>query len=212
MRSVVVAIVVAASVLLLGACGEEKEAQTAKERAIEQAATEAMRKAGGKGDVTVAGGKMRFTNPKTGEVVEMTLPKGAGHGESGTGESVPEGTWHMKSKEGEATVSMGAGAKIPATFPKDVPLYQGAQVVLVTDQPQATVVHLRTKDDAKTVGDAYGTALKAQGWEEEIAAALATGTMRSLKKGDRSLSVVVMGAGDMTTIQLAVIKEKPKEE
>ncbi len=207
MRSVVVAIVAAASALLLGACGEKKDAQTAKERAIEQAANEALREAGGKGKVTMSGGKVRFTNPETGEEVEMTVPKGK---PAGGGETVPEATWHVKSKEGDATVTMGAGAKIPATFPKDVPLYPGAQVFMVTDQPQGVLVHLRTKDDAKKVSDAYAAALKAQGWEEETAMTMATGIMRSLKKGGRTLSVLVMGAEGVTTIQLVVPKEEPK--
>jgi len=214
MRSVVVAIAVAASVLLLGACGEKNEAQTAKERAIEQAASQALRDAGGKGGVTVSGGKMRFKNPETGEEVEMTLPKGTGHGKSGVGESVPEATWHIKGKEGAATISAGGAAKIPATFPKDVPLYKGAQVLLVMEQPQATMVHLRTKDDAKTVSDAYAAALKAVGWEEETTMTMPQGTMRSLKKGNRTLSVTVIGDKGVTTIQLVVPKEEPpaKEE
>ncbi|MBM4039197.1 MAG: hypothetical protein FJ290_11855 [Planctomycetes bacterium] len=192
MRSVVVAIVAVASVLLLGACGEEKDTQ--------------------RGKVTVSGGKMRFKDPKTGEEVEVALPKPS----RGTGEdeTVPEATWHVKSKEGEATISAGGAAKIPATFPKDVPLYPGAQVLMAAETPQGTMVQLRTKDDAKKVSSAYAAVLKAQGWEEETSATMPTGTMFALKKGGRTLQVMVLGTDDVTTIQLVAPKEKPqaKEE
>ena len=37
-----------------------------------------------------------------------------------------------------------------------------------------------------------------------------TGTILALKKGDRTLSAMILGTDDFTTIQLVVPKEEPK--
>lgn len=114
----------------------------------------------------------------------------------------------IKDKEGELTMAQGGGADLPEGFPKDVLAYKGAQVMLAVKQANSMSVVLETKDDLKTVEEAYKTSMKAQGWEEETAMTMPEGVMHHYKKANRKASVTINKDPGKSRITLIVESEK----
>ena len=68
---------------------------------------------------------------------------------------------------------------IPAGFPKDIYVYDGAKVLTSMTMPQGHMLTLETADPASRVADAYQSAMAAAGWKQEMAMDSGTGKMFS---------------------------------
>src|SRR5262245_23285061 len=66
------------------------------------------------------------------------------------------GTITMQSKESEVKIAGGEGAKLPATFPKDVYLPKDYVVESAMEMPGAMVVSLDTKGKLSALADDAG--------------------------------------------------------
>ena len=113
---------------------------------------------------------------------------------------------HVQTSEGSMDIGNNT---LPSDWPTDVPTYTGAQVVYSasvnpqTGQPGQAVV-LQTTDSAQNVADFYKATLKKNGWN-------VTGTMQgggtsvmTATKADRSVTVAISAAGELTSITLAI--------
>jgi hypothetical protein len=112
-------------------------------------------------------------------------------------------------KDGEK-VRISAGSKgtpLPKDFPKDVPIYSGAQVNLSTNAKEGMMVVLKTGDSSEKVKEFYDKSLKEQGWESEESFNMGQNSTTNYKKDNRKLIVQII-SGEETTIQLIISQEK----
>jgi hypothetical protein len=107
---------------------------------------------------------------------------------------------------GEAEIEMGGSARIPADFPKAVPIYPGSKIVAAvgsTDKGKRShIVTLAAPAAANTVYDFYKQRLPSFGKVEEVG--LGGIRMLSAKDGKgTTVSVMVSGNGaNASTVQL----------
>ncbi len=95
------------------------------------------------------------------------------------------------------TVTVGAGAVIPADFPADVPVYgngtvQSAATSTNTGTPGASLMFLTT-DGAQTVGAWYEGELTGKGWKKTGTYNFGSQTNAIYTKGTTTISVTVTG-------------------
>ena len=120
----------------------------------------------------------------------------------------------VKTSEGEMQVVTGPGAKLPATFPKDIFVYSAAKVMSVINVPDGTSVVLESKDSVSKVADAYRGKMKADGWAEAGSMDAEGQTALAFNKGGRQCHVMVVKAdAGRTEITLALSQgeEAPAE-
>ncbi len=117
------------------------------------------------------------------------------------------GTVKMKTEDGEdVTVTAGGDAKLPADFPKDVPLYKGAKMVATANTPEGVQVSLQSSDAADTVAAGCRKLMEAEGWTAGASMDMGAMTMLVFKKDDREVAVQVMNDGKQTTINVIAKK------
>ncbi len=177
---------------LAAGCGgksAEKASEALAERMIERAA----RGDGANVDVDISSGKISVKGvDEHGEAVDFTVDADAGT---------------MTSDQGAVSFATGEAAKIPDDFPKDVPLYQGAQLVSVHRDANAGMTSLAATcgDPAGTVAEFYTKQMEANGWTQETAFTQSDSMhMMSYEKDSRQLSIIIAGEGDATQIQLTL--------
>ena len=116
-------------------------------------------------------------------------------------------------KVGNVEVQAGGGMKLPADFPKDLPIYSGAVIkshVLSKHGDQTTgMLHMQVAAPVDKVSEYYRAELKSQGWTEAqhivSESQGKTGTIIGAKKGNRTLSVTVtVDKNDVTIVNLTV--------
>lgn len=123
---------------------------------------------------------------------------------------ISDGKVTVTTKEGTATYTGGPGAAVPAKFPKDVPVYDGAAVMASTSVPDGFNLLLQTKDPADKVVSAYSSKMTANGWTEEMNSNQGGQTVVGYKKDERTAVLIVASADEMTQINLTVAEEKSK--
>jgi hypothetical protein len=101
----------------------------------------------------------------------------------------------VKTEEGE--VNLGGGS-LPASFPKDLPVYAGmrAQSSAVNTKEGSGTAVLTGKATTSDVADWYEKRMKADGWTEAANQSVGEGSSLAFTKGDREVSVLVVPAGD----------------
>ncbi|HOF40605.1 MAG TPA: hypothetical protein PLD73_11060 [Candidatus Hydrogenedentes bacterium] len=180
--------------LIVGCGGKsaEKASEALAERMIERAA----RESGGNIDVDISSGKIAVKGvDEHGEAVNFTVDT-----DTGT----------MTSDNGAVSFATGEAAKIPDDFPKDVPLYKGAQLVSVHRDANAGMTSLAATsgDPASTVAEFYKKQAEANGWTQETVFSQSDSMhMMSYEKDSRELSVVIAGEGGATQIQLTLAQQ-----
>jgi len=112
-----------------------------------------------------------------------------------------DGAVRITTKDGTTVV---AAAKLPANFPKDVPIYKGASIVNSVQGEDAIGVTLQTTDSVKAVADFYRREMAALGWQEEANVTLQGNTMMTFVLADRTLNVVINDAGEARVITLGL--------
>jgi hypothetical protein len=114
-------------------------------------------------------------------------------------------TVRIQSEEGDVVMSSGGNAKLPDTFPKDVPVYKGAEIVHTMAQGTgAHSVTMRTGDDMEKVAAYYDSELASKGWKKAQEINMAGRVMRGYEKGGRVVSVMGATADGKTHISLTV--------
>lgn len=114
----------------------------------------------------------------------------------------------IKSEEGKAEFSGGKGATVPADFPKDVYVYEGATVKAALTVPGGCNLILETGDGADKVLSAIKGKMAANGWKEAMNLNQDGHSMVQYRKGHRSAMVNIDGSGKTTTITLTTTEEK----
>lgn len=184
------------AMLLLAGCGgksaEEKSANALAEQMIERAA----RENGSNIDVDISSGNVTIRGTdENGEAVNINVD-----GETAT----------VTSEDGGVTFATGEAAKIPDDFPKDIPLYDGAQLVTVhQDTGAGTIALIATSSDpAAKVAQFYKEKAQANGWTQESAFDQGDAMhMLTYKKDSQQLDIFISGEGDATQIQLSLTRQ-----
>jgi hypothetical protein len=83
----------------------------------------------------------------------------------------------------------GESVKLPADFPKDVPIYSGAKAKAVTTVQQAQNVHFEVSAAMEKVADFYDTEMPRQGWKVIAAFRQPESCVFSGEKGKRTVTV-----------------------
>jgi hypothetical protein len=118
----------------------------------------------------------------------------------------------VTTKDGSAVYTGGSGTVVPADFPKDVPIYPGANVTASVSGSQTTggghMVTFETGDSPDKVTDFYKA--KLSGWKTSMEMATGNGKMLILTSPDdkRSVSVIASPSGGKTQVSLTAA-EKP---
>jgi hypothetical protein len=112
-------------------------------------------------------------------------------------------------KGGGGMFAAGAGAKLPASWPKDFPVVAGAKVTFALDTPNGASVTLETADPVQKVYDYYATTMPAQGWKINVRTSSDDGgTLMMTKDPKRSATVVVSGSSGKTSVVLSSATSK----
>ena len=185
-----------AMIAVATSCGkaEEKASELAAEKAIESAAAAD----GQKVDVDLSGHKVTIET------------------EQGT-TKIDGSAMSMTSNDGNVKIVGGENAVIPADFPKDVPIYPGAKVMLAaTDaNEQSSTVTLQVKDTVDNVSEFVAKETAAQGWKEEMVIKQPGDQpmhMLSYKTHNRTVMYTIVGEGENVNISMTVMTEDQTSE
>lgn len=171
---------------LLAGCGKKAEDAIAA-KALEKA----IKADGGDADVKI----------KDGKVVSATVTK---DGQTTSITNSENGGMKVTGENGTVTVATGDEAKVPADWPKDIPVYPGIKLDMVSGGPGNYVI-LGTVSDAPEKGVAfYEKALKDGGWTEAMNMKQPGGAMLMFSKDKRSVAVNVAKAEAGTTLGVTV--------
>ena len=113
-------------------------------------------------------------------------------------------------KDGQKVVMDMGGGKVPADYPKDVPVYDGAKVILsqsATEKNAHNLV-LESNDPADKIADFYNKGLESNGWKIEGAMNVGEMKMFTAVKDKRQAVVQIANAGDKRTIT-QILSDKP---
>lgn len=120
-----------------------------------------------------------------------------------------DGTITFKTDEGEMKIASGEGAKLPASFPKDVYLPDDYVVESAMEMPGALVVSLDTKGEVAALADAAGKHMASQGWKQSFAMQNAADSQMTVyEKGERSATVSLSAEGDKVKLGLQIATQK----
>lgn len=193
-RAVLVLAVVLTTVFCaLNGCGNKSD--TDAELKIDSDAGSMTIKAKDGGDdveIKMGGGGMTVTS-KDGEVVAT---------QSADGE-----TFTMTTGDGGASMAIGKGAKLPDGFPKDIPIYAGAEIQMTSADPASSSfsVQAMSSDAIDKVAEYYKKEMKSQGWTESQGM-VQTGDnpmhMLNFEKGESNAVIVVTSQDGKTSLSI----------
>lgn len=105
---------------------------------------------------------------------------------------------------GGNTVTTGQNLERPADFPDDVSLYPGMRIIALSESLAGRMLQGQIDDDTATVAAHLRTQMTAKDWVDESPTAAAGTPMTSLRfvKGDRTVSVNLIGTGAQTQVQM----------
>jgi hypothetical protein len=120
---------------------------------------------------------------------------------------ISKGKFEIKTAEGEFKMSSGEGVQIPADFPKDVYVHEGAKATAAMTLPKGHMLTLETADAVAKVAGAYQSKMEAQGWKQEMAMDNGGTKMFVYKKDKLTAQVTIAGEGDggKTTISVTAV-------
>ena len=102
---------------------------------------------------------------------------------------------------GAAADGQGADVGLPTGFPDDIPIYPGVRVTgSVAAAGRGTVVTFQSPDPGQQVFAFYRAGLIEQGWSIDGEASLLGQGVLSGTKGERAVSLVIVGTGEATQI------------
>lgn len=187
MKRMSLMLAVAVSVAVAG-CGKKAEEKLA-EKLIEKR----LAKEGVKAKVDVSGETMTLTaTDEEGKPSKMTV---AGDEVTFVG---PDGTTTFR--------AMGEG-KMPADFPPDVYLQEGASIVASVSSPAGVNLTLKSSAPKADVVSRYTAEMKAKGWTPASSMDMGEMAMLAFEKGSRKANVLILTEDGATSINLAVVQE-----
>ncbi len=171
-------------------CG--KAAQTVTDKATEKAIEKSIAKDGGTADVKL--------DTKSGTVqVKGTDASGNAY-EVKTGGDKDTVNFKQTGPDG-MEMQVGEGAKLPADFPKDVPILEGLKLQMVqTSENKTFVLQGSSTTPIAKAAAFYKEKIAAQGWKQLTV--MDAGEMQTMQyeKDQRSLSVMLMKDGENTNV------------
>jgi hypothetical protein len=112
-------------------------------------------------------------------------------------------------KDGNTTVTSGGNVQVPASFPKDVPVYPNTQIL--NSMTAGDVVHLTliSKESIEKIAASYKEQMKREGWKESASFTMGTTVTMAYDKDTRQATVAIskMDKGE-SGIQLQVSQKK----
>jgi hypothetical protein len=111
----------------------------------------------------------------------------------------------IKTEDGEMTLTSGESAKIPDTFPKDIPIYKGFVLDMAMEVPDGHSLSFTTGDDMPEVAKWYVDEMASRGWTKEMSMNMGTQEMLVFKKGERGVNLVISPDNDQTRISLTSV-------
>ena len=120
-----------------------------------------------------------------------------------------DGTVTLKTDDGEMKIAGGEGAKLPASFPKDVWLPKDYVVESSMEMPGALVVSLDTMGKMAALADDAGKQMAAHGWKQSFSMQnSADSQMTVYEKENRSATVSFSTEGDSVKLGLQIATQK----
>jgi len=118
-----------------------------------------------------------------------------------------DGSMHVETEEG--TMDVGAEVDLPADWPEDVSVYEGAKITQVMSMNPATgdagrAVIFTTTDTAADVVAFYKSQLPLDGWTMEASMEAGTTTILSGAKDERKVSLMIVWNGEMTSVTMGL--------
>jgi hypothetical protein len=149
----------------------------------------------------------KITEKVTEKAIEHTIEK-----ETGGDVQIDKGSLSFKNDKGSVEFNSG-GAKVPDSWPKDVPLYPGAKVTMAMSNDAQHVLALETPDSPDKAVAFYKDKLSAM--KQEAAMSTEQQEMLVYKDGTERLVQLSIGkeaggSGPNTTIALIVTPPKNK--
>lgn len=177
-------------------CGSRDADESAGEKAVEQMVEQGLREEGKEADVQINQDDKSFSMTVTDENDKRSTMTMKVEGEaSNVSITGPEGKMEMQS---------GAGAKIPPSFPEDVPIYPEMKVQMVMENEGPTFSVSGTSGDSlEDVVAFYKKTCVDKGWTQAMDMSQEQGTsMLHFQKGNRMLMVLTTSDGGELTINL----------
>ena len=117
---------------------------------------------------------------------------------------ISKGSLTITDSKGGGMFAVGAGTKLPDTWPKDFPLAAGAKVTFALDTPNGASVTFETADPPAKVYEYYAKEMPGQGWKINVRTTSDDGgTLMMTKDPKRSATVVISGSGGKTSVVLS---------
>lgn len=118
---------------------------------------------------------------------------------------------NVKAEDG-SSMAFGKGAKVPEGFPKDIPIYPGAEIQMSSADPanKMFVVQALCPDAVDKVAAHYKKEMTAQGWSEGdgvVQTGYTAMHMLNFEKGEATVMVMVM-AQDGKTMMTITTEQK----
>jgi len=177
-------------------CGGKDTPDAVANKAVEKAIEQGMRDEGKQADVQVNQDDKTFSMTVTDENdKQSTMTMNVGGDGSNVSISGPDGKMEMQS---------GPDAKVPASFPADVPLYPEMKLQMVMENA-GPVFSLSgtTSDKAEEVAAFYKKTCVEKGWTQAVDMTEQEGTsMMHFQKDNRMLVVLTSVEGGEVTINL----------
>jgi hypothetical protein len=105
-------------------------------------------------------------------------------------------------KDGQKVVMDVGNGKLPADYPKDVPVYDGAKVILSQSASEKNTHNLvlESNDPPEKIAEFYKKGLESNGWKIESTMNMGEMSMFTATKDKRQAVVQVVNAGEKRTI------------
>jgi hypothetical protein len=114
----------------------------------------------------------------------------------------------IETKDGTTSYSGGKDAKVPDNFPKDVYVYDGANVIASIAVPDGFNLTLETKDGSDKVLAAVKGKMPGNGWKQEMEMNQNNNSMITYKKGERTVTINIASQSGATQISIFASAQK----
>ena len=112
-----------------------------------------------------------------------------------------------RTESGEVEMTAGDQARVPDGFPKDIPLYAGAELRSGMKVEQGFSVSLTTTDQVAAVAEWYQKRMEKEGWTQKTSMNMGVQMMFMYEKDGRTANMVVAenprGEGTMITLTVS---------
>lgn len=113
------------------------------------------------------------------------------------------GSLTVTGKDGQkATLDFGGAGKVPDDYPKDVPVYKNAKVMMSTSvaEKNGRSLVLESSDDTAKIAAFYKKELESGGWKIESTVAAGEMNMVTATKDNRQAMIQIIGGEDKRSI------------